>query len=420
MRALLAAAVILGVLSMFSVWSSRQLLDTDQWTKTSTELLEKRAIRDQVSLFLVDQLYKDVDVAGELEQRLPSDLAPLAPVAASGLRDLAGRAADAALANARVQGIWEDANREAHKNFVKIVEGGGPNVSTTGGVVTLRLRPILTEVANRVGIPQKLIDQIPEQAANIEILRADQLGQAQDGAKLLKALAWVLGPIALLTLILAVYLAAGHRRETLAMTGYAAVAAGLIVLITRGLIGNQVTDSLAQQASIRPAADAAWETTTGLLRTLGWQTILIGLVLIFAAWLGGPSGAATGLRRALAPGLRERPEVAYGVAVAFVLLLVIWSPLPGLRRPFFILLLFVLAPLGVGALRRETESEFPGATGGGGMLGALTSASAAIRRAAGAASAAIKNDQPPTPVDASTSETPEPDAPEPERTQPEQ
>ncbi len=358
-RALLVLAVVLGVLSIFSVWTRQQLLDTNQWTKTSTQLLENKPIRDQVSLYLVDQLYSNVDITGELQSRLPKQFAPLAPAAASGLRNLIQQGTDKALTTPAVQNGWEEANRAASKILVKIVDGGGTNVSTNNGTVTLTLGPILAKVAARIGIPQGLIDKIPPDAANIQVLKSDQLSTAQDGAKLLKALALVLGPLAFLSLILAVYLAGGHRRQTLFAAGFAAVTAGLIVLLARTIIGNQVTSALAPQASVRPAANAAWTIATDLLKVLGWQAIVVGLAIILAAWAAGPSKIATRMRRALAPGLRDRPEIAYGIAAAFVLLLVVWSPLPGLHRPFFILLLIILVPLGVWALRRQTEEEFP-------------------------------------------------------------
>ncbi len=327
-RALLVLAVILGVLSIFAVWSSQQLLNTDQWTKTSSELLENQAIRDELSVYLTDQLYANVDVTAELQQRLPEELAPLAPAAAAGLRQLVDRAADDALANPKVQGIWEDANRAAHQELVKVIEGGGPNVSTEGGVVTLNLQRVLTQIAERVGIPQKLIAKIPPSAANIEILRSDELEQAQAAADLLKTLAFILGPLALLTLALAIWLAAGRRRQTLLLAGVSAIVAGFIVLLARGIVGNQITDSLTAQASVQAAADAAWNISTELLRTLGWQAIIIGLALALAAWFAGPSRPAMAMRRGMAPTLRDRPEVAYGVVIALLFLLIVWSPLP--------------------------------------------------------------------------------------------
>src|SRR5688572_3307271 len=86
-RALVVLASILAFAAILAVWANRQLLNTDNWTDTSTELLENRVIRDQVALYLVDQLYANVDVSAELEAGLPERLQPLAGPAAGALRE---------------------------------------------------------------------------------------------------------------------------------------------------------------------------------------------------------------------------------------------------------------------------------------------------------------------------------------------
>jgi hypothetical protein len=74
-KALTVLASILGFLAVFSVWAERQLLETDTWTETSTEMLEDEAIKVSVADYLVDQLYANVDVQAELEEhcrRMPT------------------------------------------------------------------------------------------------------------------------------------------------------------------------------------------------------------------------------------------------------------------------------------------------------------------------------------------------------------
>jgi hypothetical protein len=88
-RALLATATVLAILSIASVWAARQVLDAGNWADTSTKMLEDPAIRSQVAGYLVDEVYKNVDVAAELREALPPRLAPLAGPAAGGLRNLA-------------------------------------------------------------------------------------------------------------------------------------------------------------------------------------------------------------------------------------------------------------------------------------------------------------------------------------------
>src|SRR3954453_5074563 len=120
--ALIVVATLLAFLACFSLWANRQLLDTDNWTDTSTKLLEDKEIRDQISIFLVDQLYDNVDVQGELSRALPPRAAPLAGPAAGGLKEVAQRGAVALLERPPAQKAWEHATRRAPKRLLNVVE----------------------------------------------------------------------------------------------------------------------------------------------------------------------------------------------------------------------------------------------------------------------------------------------------------
>ena len=84
--ALVVLASIVAFVAMFSVWVNRQVLNTDNWTATSSELLEHPVIRDRVAGFLVDELYANVDVESQIRAALPPRAQPLAGPAAGALR----------------------------------------------------------------------------------------------------------------------------------------------------------------------------------------------------------------------------------------------------------------------------------------------------------------------------------------------
>lgn len=149
---LIAVASLLAFLAVFALWANRQLLDTENWTDTSSELLEHEAIRGQLAVFLIDQLYANRDVRGRIEEALPPRLQPLAGPAAGGLQDLAVQATDRLLARPRPQELWEEANRRAHTRFMEIIEGGGDVVSTEGGDVTLDVKALLGQTSERFGV----------------------------------------------------------------------------------------------------------------------------------------------------------------------------------------------------------------------------------------------------------------------------
>jgi hypothetical protein len=363
--ALIVLASVLTFVAIFAIWANRQLLNTDNWTKTSSELLEKESIRNQIAGFLVDELYANVDVQSELEQVFQQVLKPeraavLAGPAAGGLRSLAEDAANRLLERPVPQRAWEEANRRAHRRLLQVVEGGGDAVSTSGGDVTLDLKSLLGQTESSLGVGGRVEQRLPESASQIVVLRSDQLKLAQDAVWLLKTLAIVLVVLALGLFALAVYLWRGRRRTALRACGVGLLFAGVGALVAGKLAGGAVVDALATTESLRPAAEDAWDVGSSLLRQAAWATVAYGAVIVIAAWLAGPTRWAVGLRRQFAPYLRE-PRWAWGAFGVLVLVLLAWAPTPAFRQVVTAVVLIGLLALGVEALRRQTAREFPDA-----------------------------------------------------------
>lgn len=355
---LIVVATLLAFLANFALWANRQLLDTGNWTDTSTKLLEDDAIREQVSIFLVDQLYNNVDVAGQLRQALPPRFQPLAGPAAGGLRGVAQQGANALLERPRTQKAWEQANRRAHKLLLAVVEDkNNKALSTSGGNVTLDLQALLGQTERLGGLSNKL----PAGAAEITILRSNQLAFAQDLVRFMRTLAIALVVLALGLFALAIYLARGWRREALRAAGFGLVLAGAGALVARGIAGGAVVGALATTESVRPAIDHTWTIGTSLLVEAASATIAYGVVTVFAAWLAGPTRLAVSTRAVLAPWLRE-PGFAYGGLALIVLLVIAWGPTPATRHFLTMLLLIALLIVGMEVLRRQTEREYPNAS----------------------------------------------------------
>src|SRR4051794_40591843 len=76
--AILVVATLLGLLSVLSIWVKRQALETGTWTATSTKLLKNQDVEEALSAYMVEALYENVDVEGELAKALPPAAQPLA------------------------------------------------------------------------------------------------------------------------------------------------------------------------------------------------------------------------------------------------------------------------------------------------------------------------------------------------------
>src|ERR1700742_281033 len=88
-RVLLVVATVLVAFGSLAVWANRQVLNANNWADTSSALLQNDAIRTQIADFMVDQVYANVNVAGQLKAALPLRLQPLAGPADGGLRTVA-------------------------------------------------------------------------------------------------------------------------------------------------------------------------------------------------------------------------------------------------------------------------------------------------------------------------------------------
>ena len=242
---IIIVASVLGVISILSSWANQQALDTDNWRQTSEEIIQNPKVAPALSAFVVDQLYSNVDLAGELGAQLPPLLKPLAGPAVSALRDPATKNVQKLLARPRFQERFVNASELAHEKFINVVKNEtGHGISTGDGVVTLDTTQLINEVGQSLGVPQAVMSKIPANTGVITIMRSDQLGAAQTAVQAIGVLDVWLAPFVILLFALAIYLARGFRRETLRNIGWAFVLVGITVLVLRRIGGNYVVNEL--------------------------------------------------------------------------------------------------------------------------------------------------------------------------------
>jgi hypothetical protein len=359
-RVLIWGTTVLGIVAIFAVWANREVLSPNNWSETSTKLLQDPRIRDATATYVVEQLYAHVNVEEELKARLPREVQALAGPVAGGLHAVATEAAKRVLESPRVQQLWKNANKAADQAFVNVVNGGSGVLRTNHGVVTLDLAAVVKEVSKQLGLPD-ISSKLPPSVATLTILKSSQISAVQEIGKALKGLALVLTILVPLLYALAIFLARGFRRRALMSVGFAAIIAGIAVLIARGAVISGVTNSLVKTESVRPAARAAVSIATLRLSEVAEAFIVIGVPLIAAAWFAGPAKWAVRGRRAIAPFLRERPDWAYGITAAVLGLIFLWNPIPATGKPAGIIVFLLLGLFGTYLLRRQTAEEFPDA-----------------------------------------------------------
>lgn len=355
--AVLVVAGLLLLLSSFAVWINRVALNTQVFTDTNTALLDNDAIRSAIATRAVDELFDNVDVQAEVEAKLPEDVKFLSGPATAGLRQASYEIVDRALERPAFQRLFAITLEETHKTLVEVLEGGGSRLSTQGGEVTLDLQEIIRETADRIGIGEQVADNLPADAGRIVILRSDELDTAQDFFQLMKTLAWVLPLLALAAFGLAVWLA-GERRRAARGVGVMLVVVGALGLLAAKLTQNYLIDALVAERDDREAANNAWNILTDLMRDSFRSMVVVGILFVIAAWLGGPGRHALAARRSIAPAFRNRTW-AYVVLAIVAFFFLVNGQVSDFTRFLFVTLIVALGATWIEVTRTQTLHEFP-------------------------------------------------------------
>ena len=356
----LVIAGLLLLLSSFAVWINRVALNTRVFTSTSSSLLDNHEIRSAVANRAVDELFANVDVQAEVEAQLPDDYKGLSGAATAGLRQASYQIVDRALEQSVFQQLFKATLEESHQTLVEVLEGGGDRVSTQSGEVTLDLRQIIEEAADRIGIGSQVADKLPEDAGRIVILRADELDTAQNAFELLKTLAWVLPLLTLAAFGLAVWLA-GDRRRAVRGIGITLAVVGLL-----GLVAAKLDAELRRRLARRPRG-----------RSPGGQQRLEHPHRPHARLVPADGRRRSPLRRRRlarrprpsrvhSPRAGSRPRLqnrvwAYVVLGVVVLLLLFNSEVADFTRLLLVAIIAALGATWIELTRRQTLREFPDA-----------------------------------------------------------
>ena len=160
----------------------------------------------------------------------------------------------------------------------------GDNISTAGGKVVIDLGGVLVQLGEQVGLPQGVLDAIPDDAGVFEVVDSDQLETAQLAVEMIKIMSILFFLLVVILYLGAIYLAHNWRRAAVRNVGLATALGGFVVLVALRLGINFFAGSPDTEGG-RAAADSILTIGTALLRQTAWSEILIGVLIALGASL---------------------------------------------------------------------------------------------------------------------------------------
>ena len=314
---LLVFACVLAPLSVTAVWASTQVSDTEQYVQTVAPLAEdpavQAAVADEVTRAVLEGLDIETFTRETLEtlaqqENVPPRVAAVLPGLAvpitNGVESFTRTQITRLVQSPQFAQLWERVNTVAHEQLVNLLEGNeGGAVSAQGDTVTLNLAPIIDQVKQRlVSEGFTLAERVPTVDRSFVLVQSETVTNAQGAYRLLNTLGVWLPVIALAMFAAGVFLARDRRRAVL-RGSLGVVGALLLFGVGLALARAAYVNALPGGVLDEQAAGNVFDTLERFLRTGARALAVAGLLAALAAFLLGPSTAASRTRSTLTHGI---------------------------------------------------------------------------------------------------------------------
>ena len=310
-------ACVLAPLSVASVWTNALISDTNRYVDTVAPVIDSPAVQSALTTQVTSAVMDNLDVQTLTAQTLQSiakqpnvpprvadSLPALTVPLVNGIEGFTRTQVAKVLASPQFAQVWDQVNRVAHAQVVKLLEGNqGGAVTAQGDTVTLNLAPVVAAVKARlVSQGFGLANNIPVVNRSFVLAESSSISRAQSFYQLLNTLGvWL--PIASLLLLVGGVATARDRRRAV-LRGALGVVAGMVVLgVLLALTRMWYVNTTPGNVLSATAAGDVFDTLVRFLRTSLRALAVAGLLVALAAFLAGPSTAAVRTRATFGQGL---------------------------------------------------------------------------------------------------------------------
>ena len=191
---LVLIATVLAPFLVTATWVSSTLDDTDAYVDTVAPLADDATLRHE----LADEMTSAA--VAELQSHLPVALP-------DGIEETTRQAAERTVENPDFPEFWREANRDAHREFLRVMDDDG-----AGGWVTIDLSPLMEGLYESLGEDTGLpLSSLPAPELRVPVARESRLAEYRTEYRIAEGSAFVLAVAWILLVGIAVLVASGWR-----------------------------------------------------------------------------------------------------------------------------------------------------------------------------------------------------------------
>ncbi len=279
--------VVLGctMLSTFAIvrWTEQQVLNTNNWVATMSELPKNEAVAHSIGVKVVDGIFEKADLTQSLQEVLPERVAFLAPTISGFLRTRANDLATKIIMSNKFDQLWSDANRTAHENLVKVLRAPAREQKD------IKVLPYKISLAKA----QTWLQNAAANSENAQLLKAQDtakdvvafnasLRRGIDGMRAFVRAAdnlYALLPYAILAALLGALALAATRRRVLFGIGVGITALSALAIAGVNILRPALLNSL-QEQTYKPIFDVLWTQLSQPFLSYARYLVVLGFALI--------------------------------------------------------------------------------------------------------------------------------------------
>jgi hypothetical protein len=302
-RFLVGLLIVLGCIVIaganVALWARSTVLSTNGWVAAVGPLSRNEVIVNTLSVYVVSEVFTEIDVQGAAQEILPPDLGFLSAPLTRALRDVVRDIVADLIMSDQFNTLWVTVNRTAHELIMGALRGGTDLLYLRDGKLTIDLEGPLAFIESTLGLEG--LDVFDDRDWDSFVLfESQQVAVLQQILNMLDAIGLLL-PILALVLFVIAWLVSLWRRRTVLWIGVGVAVTMVLSLIVLALVRPALLSSILDPL-MRAVAGEIWTVVT---RGLIWQTILIlvvGVLIAVGAALAGPHPRAVAFRSSV----RER------------------------------------------------------------------------------------------------------------------